>query len=135
PLAADHSDDSVGRTTVRSLALWPGFMCDGAHTRRNALVAPIHPPRAVGSHSEWRSAAKPRILPDVTQAERLALVSAVNLALVASLVLVGLLAHSLGVLASGADYLGDALGAALSLAAIRAGAREQPHAKASSLAA
>lgn len=33
---------------------------------------------------------------------------AINLVMVLALLLVGLLAHSLGVLASGADYLGDA---------------------------
>jgi cobalt-zinc-cadmium efflux system protein len=41
-----------------------------------------------------------------------------NAAMVAALALVGLFAHSLGVLASGADYLGDGFGAALSLFAV-----------------
>ena len=39
--------------------------------------------------------------------------------MVAGLLLAGLLTHSLGVLASGADYLGDALGTGLSLGAQR----------------
>src|SRR4029077_1338127 len=51
---------------------------------------------------------------------RLAVVVVVNAAMVAALALVGLFAHSLGVLASGADYLGDGLGAALSWFAVRA---------------
>jgi cobalt-zinc-cadmium efflux system protein len=55
----------------------------------------------------------------MTKHKRLGLVLAVNLAMVASLLLVGLLAHSLGVLAAGADYLGDALGTGLSLVALR----------------
>lgn len=59
----------------------------------------------------------------MTKARRLALVLAINLAMVLSLLVVGLLAHSLGVLAAGADYLGDALGAGLSLAALGMGRR------------
>jgi cobalt-zinc-cadmium efflux system protein len=59
----------------------------------------------------------------MSPAARLALVLAINLAMVLALLLVGLLAHSLGVLASGADYLGDALGAALSLGALKTGRR------------
>jgi len=59
----------------------------------------------------------------MTQERRLGLVLVINLAMVLGLLLVGLLAHSLGVLASGADYLGDALGTGLSLAAIRMSSR------------
>jgi len=70
----------------------------------------------------------------VTRARRLGLVLAVNLAMVVSLLLVGLLAHSLGVLAAGADYLGDALGAGLSLLALRR-ARRDDRSRASSGAA
>ena len=55
----------------------------------------------------------------MTKERRLALVLAINVAMLGALVLVGVLSHSLGVLASGADYLGDALGTALSLAAMR----------------
>ncbi|MHB1467958.1 MAG: cation transporter [Solirubrobacteraceae bacterium] len=51
---------------------------------------------------------------------------AINAAMVAGLVVVGLAAHSLGVLAAGADYLGDALGTGLSLLALRrAGRRDR----------
>lgn len=55
----------------------------------------------------------------MSQERRLGIVVAVNAAMVIALVLVGLFAHSLGVLASGADYLGDGAGAALSLFAVR----------------
>ncbi len=58
-----------------------------------------------------------------------------NLALVGVLLLVGLLAHSLGVLASGADYLGDALGTALSLLALRLSRRGDGRRRATSFAA
>jgi len=71
----------------------------------------------------------------MTQDTRLGLVLAINLAMVLALVLVGLLAHSLGVLASGADYLGDALGTALSLAALRLSRRGQEYERATTLAA
>jgi hypothetical protein len=41
---------------------------------------------------------------------RLGLVLAINLAMIVALVAVGLVAHSLAVLASAADYVGDAAG-------------------------
>lgn len=71
----------------------------------------------------------------MSQDRRLGLVLAINLAMVAGLLTVGLLAHSLGVLASGADYLGDALGAGLSLAALRLSRHEHGHPRATTLAA
>jgi cobalt-zinc-cadmium efflux system protein len=71
----------------------------------------------------------------MTRDTRLVLVLAVNLAMVLSLVLVGLLSRSLGVLASGADYLGDALGSGLSLAALRISRRPHGHRRATSYAA
>jgi len=55
----------------------------------------------------------------MTQDKRLALVLLLNLGMVVALVVVGLTAHSLGVLAAGGDYVGDAAGVALSLAALR----------------
>src|ERR1700730_13174323 len=55
--------------------------------------------------------------------------------MVLSLLLVGLLAHSLGVLASGADYLGDALGTGLSLVALRLSRHRHRHRRATSYAA
>jgi cobalt-zinc-cadmium efflux system protein len=71
----------------------------------------------------------------MSQDRRLGLVLAVNVTMVAGLLRVGLVAHSLGVLASGADYLGDALGAGLSLAALRLSHREHGHPRATTLAA
>jgi cobalt-zinc-cadmium efflux system protein len=71
----------------------------------------------------------------MTRERRLALVLSINLAMVLALLLVGLLAHSLGVLASGADYLGDAFGSALSLLAIRITAEPRGRSRATSLAA
>lgn len=66
---------------------------------------------------------------------RLALVAVANLALVLGLALVGVLSHSLGVLASAADYLGDALGTGLSLAALRLSRRGRGHPRAPVMAA
>ena len=67
----------------------------------------------------------------MSRVHRLATVLALNLALVAGLVAVGLTAHSLGVLAAGADYLGDAAAIAVSLFAIWLAARpptaRRPH--------
>jgi cobalt-zinc-cadmium efflux system protein len=71
----------------------------------------------------------------MTQEARLGLVLAINLAMVLALLLVGLLTHSLGVLASGADYLGDALGTGLSLVALRMSRHEHGHPRATSYAA
>jgi cobalt-zinc-cadmium efflux system protein len=59
------------------------------------------------------------------QEARVGLVLGINLAMVLALVVVGLFAHSLGVLASGADYLGDAFGAGLALLALRLSRRRQ----------
>jgi cobalt-zinc-cadmium efflux system protein len=71
----------------------------------------------------------------VTSDKRLGLVLSVNLAMVLGLLLIGLLAHSLGVLAAGADYFGDALGAGLSLVALRMSRRERGFPRATSFAA
>jgi cobalt-zinc-cadmium efflux system protein len=70
----------------------------------------------------------------MTQDVRLGVVLAINLAMVLGLLTVGLLAHSLGVLAAGADYLGDALGAGLSLAAVKISRRAHGHPRATSAA-
>jgi hypothetical protein len=58
-------------------------------------------------------------LDGVSQSRRLALVLGLNLALVAALVIVGVVAHPLGVLAAGVDYLADAAAIGVSLMAIR----------------
>jgi cobalt-zinc-cadmium efflux system protein len=59
----------------------------------------------------------------MSRMQRLSVVLALNLALVAGLVAVGATAHSLGVLAEGGDYLLDAAGAGVALLAIRHAAR------------
>jgi cobalt-zinc-cadmium efflux system protein len=67
----------------------------------------------------------------MTRVHRLVVVLALNVVLIAGLVVVGLTAHSLGVLAAGADYLGDAAAIAVSLFAIWLAARpptaKRPH--------
>jgi cobalt-zinc-cadmium efflux system protein len=59
----------------------------------------------------------------VSRTQRLIVVLALNLGLVAALVIVGITAHSLAVLAEGGDYLLDAAGVAVALLAIRLSAR------------
>jgi Co/Zn/Cd efflux system component len=59
----------------------------------------------------------------VPPTQRLAAVLALNQALVAGLVAVGLTAHSLAVLAAGGDYLLDAAGVAVALVAVHTAAR------------
>ena len=54
----------------------------------------------------------------MSRVQRLFIVLALNLALVASLVIVGVTAHSLAVLAAGGDYLLDAAGVCVALLAI-----------------
>jgi cobalt-zinc-cadmium efflux system protein len=71
----------------------------------------------------------------LTPDHRLGLVLIINLVMVLGLVLVGLVANSLGVLASGADYLGDALGTGLSLLALRMSRRPRGHPRSTSFAA
>jgi Co/Zn/Cd efflux system component len=95
-----------------------------AHTDLNKP----HPNSA--RHLHWvagRFNAQPSasILDGVSQSQRLALVFGLNVALVAALVIVGVTAHSLGVLAAGVDYLADAAAIAVSLFAIRLVARSQ----------
>ena len=70
----------------------------------------------------WLSADKgshaASIIGKMSKAARLGLVLLLNLLLVAALVIVGLTAHSLGVLAAGVDYLADAAAIGVSLLAI-----------------
>jgi cobalt-zinc-cadmium efflux system protein len=61
----------------------------------------------------------------VSRTQRLLAVLALNLALVAGLVAVGVSAHSLAVLAEGGDYLLDAAGVGVALFAIRLSRRGQ----------
>jgi cobalt-zinc-cadmium efflux system protein len=59
----------------------------------------------------------------VSRESRLVTVLALNLGLLVALVIVGLTAHSLGVLAAGGDYLADSAAIALALVAVRMGRR------------
>ena len=61
--------------------------------------------------------------------KRLAVVLLLNLLLIAALVVVGLGAHSLGVLAAGVDYLADASAIGVSLLAIRLARRPRTHSR------
>ncbi len=71
----------------------------------------------------------------MTPDKRLGLVLVINVVMILGLVSVGLAAGSLGVLASGADYLGDALGTGLSLAALRMSRHPHGYPRAPSYAA
>lgn len=73
----------------------------------------------------------------MSRTQRLLAVLVLNLALVAGLVVVGVTAHSLAVLAAGGDYLLDAAGVVVALLAIRlsAGGSRATRRKASSVAA
>jgi cobalt-zinc-cadmium efflux system protein len=71
----------------------------------------------------------------VSRVQRLAVVLLLNLGLVTALVLVGLAAHSLAVLAAGADYLADAAAIGVSLLAIWLAARPGGYPNATNIAA
>ena len=71
----------------------------------------------------------------MTKDRKLVLVLLANVAMVVALVIVGLASDSLGVLAAGGDYLGDAAGVALSLAALRLSRHARGHPRAPSYAA
>jgi cobalt-zinc-cadmium efflux system protein len=71
----------------------------------------------------------------MTKDLRLGLVLVINLGMTAALVSVGVVAHSLGVLASAADYVGDAAGVALSLVALRMSRHRRGHPRITSIAA
>jgi cobalt-zinc-cadmium efflux system protein len=68
----------------------------------------------------------------VSRTQRLMVVLVLNLGLVAALVIVGMAAHSLAVLAEGGDYLLDAAGVAVALLALRLSARPASRARPSS---
>ena len=71
----------------------------------------------------------------MSRTRRLAVVLLLNLSLVTVLVVVGLAAHSLAVLAAGADYLADAAAIGVSLLAIWIASRPRGHPKATTVAA
>lgn len=71
----------------------------------------------------------------MTKDKRLALVLLLNVGMVVALVMVGFASHSLGVLAAGGDYVGDAAGVALSLFALRMSRHRHGHPRATSYAA
>ena len=71
----------------------------------------------------------------MTKDARLSLVLAINLLMIAGLVVVGLASHSLGVLSSATDYVGDAAGVGLSLVALSMSRRTRGHPRATSFAA
>ena len=68
----------------------------------------------------------------LTRSKRFAVVLVLNLVLVSGLVIVGVTAHSLGVLAAGADYLADAAAIGVAIVAIRVSDR---HPRANAFAA
>lgn len=71
----------------------------------------------------------------MTKETRLSLVLAINLLMIAGLVVVGLVSHSLGVLSSATDYVGDAAGVGLSLVALKMSRRARGYSRATSFAA
>jgi len=71
----------------------------------------------------------------VSRTRRLAVVLLLNLGLVTALVITGLAAHSLAVLAAGADYLADAAAIGVSLLAIWIAARPRGYPRVTTLAA
>lgn len=71
----------------------------------------------------------------LSRSARLRIVLGLNLALVAGLVIVGATAHSLGVIAAGADYLADAAAIGGSLLAISLSRRPEGRPRATTIAA
>lgn len=71
----------------------------------------------------------------MTQTRRLGLVLALNLLMIAGLVIVGLRAHSLGVLAAGGDYVADSAAILLGIIAIGIRDRSGPRSRATHVVA
>ncbi len=71
----------------------------------------------------------------MTQSQRLSIVLTLNLLLIAGLVVVGLTAHSLGVLAAGGDSVADSLAIGLGLFAIHVRERSGGNSKATTMVA
>lgn len=81
--------------------------------------------------AQTRAAGQPRS----SQRRRLALVLTLNLSMIAGLVIVGLLAHSLGVLAAGGDYIADSAAITLGLVAVTLRDRIGSHSRAPTIVA
>ena len=71
----------------------------------------------------------------MTQQKRLSLVLAINLIMIAGLILVGLTSHSLGVLAAGGDYAADSTAILLGIMAIQIAKHPHGHPKATTYVA
>ncbi len=83
----------------------------------------------------WACAGGGSVLSVVSRTRRLAVVLLLNLGLVVALLVVGVAAHSLAVLAAGADYLADAAAIGVALLAIWLASRPRGSPKAASVAA
>lgn len=76
-----------------------------------------------------------RVDRDRSQRRRLAVLLALNLGMILALVVVGLTAHSLGVLAAAGDYVADSAAIGLGILAVRMRERVGEHSKAPTLVA
>jgi len=68
--------------------------------------------------------------PAVTQRQRLTILLSMNVAMVATLIVVGLFSRSLGVLAAGSDYVADSAGILLGIIAVTVREHAEPTSKA-----
>ena len=71
----------------------------------------------------------------MTQRRRLTIVLCLNLVMIVGLVVVGLSAHSLGVLAAGGDYVADSAALGLGILAVTMRDRNGPHSRAPTIVA
>lgn len=71
----------------------------------------------------------------LSQRRRLCILLALNAAMIAGLVIVGVFAHSLGVLAAGGDYIADSAAIALGIGAVAIRERVGAHSKAPTIVA
>lgn len=78
---------------------------------------PARLPRGRGSAC-WPRIGRPVLFPAVTQRRRVTIVLALNLSMIAGLLIAGLFAHSLSLIAEGGDFLADSAALALGLLAI-----------------
>jgi cobalt-zinc-cadmium efflux system protein len=71
----------------------------------------------------------------MSQRRRLSILLALNVLMIAALVVVGVTAHSLGVLAAGGDYVADSLAILLGIIAVTVRDRVGPHSRAPTIVA